>query len=110
MARVRTLLAADADIEHALLYTLRTYGVRKYDDYGALIQEALERLAADPEAGRNRQDIDPGAWTLHIAKPGRAARHLLMYRIVSDDLVEVLALAYDAMDLPRRWRARSGTP
>ena len=83
MTRVRTLLAADADIEHALVYTLRTYGRRKYDEYSALIREALEALATAPEAGRNRPDINPDAWTVHIAKPGRAARHLLLYRIVN---------------------------
>ncbi len=68
MARVRRLRAVDDDIEHALRYTLRTYGVHKYQDYAALIQEALETLAENPEAG------------------------------------------YDAMDLPRRWRSRSGAP
>jgi plasmid stabilization system protein ParE len=61
MARVRILLAADADIERVLRHTLRTFGVRKYDDYVALIGEALQALAADPQAGRNRQDIDPAA-------------------------------------------------
>jgi len=105
MARVRTLLAADADIEQALLYTFREFGIRKYDDYAALIQEAL---ADEPRAGRNRRDIDPEAWVYHISKRGRRARHLLLYRILDDELVEVLAVLHDAMNLRKHWRARTG--
>jgi hypothetical protein len=33
-----------------------------------------------------------------------------MYRIVDSELVEVFALSYDAMNLPRRWRSRSSGP
>jgi toxin ParE1/3/4 len=106
MARVRALLAVDGDIEDALRYTLGTYGVHKYEEYVALIEEAFEKLAANPEAGRTRPDIDPEAYTYRIARRGRRARHVILYRIVSPDLVEVLALAYDAMDLPRHWRSR----
>jgi toxin ParE1/3/4 len=110
MARVRVLLAVHGDIEDALRYTLRTYGVHKYNQYAALIEEAFDALAANPEAGRARPDIDAEARTYHVAKRGRRARHVLLYRIVDPELVEVLALAYDAMDLPRRWRSRSETP
>ncbi len=110
MARVRLLLAVDGDIEDALRHTFRRFGVHKYEDYAALIEEAFEALVADPMAGRARPDINPEAWILPIGKPGRRARHVLMYRIVNRDLVEVFALAYDAMDLPRRWRSRSGDP
>jgi toxin ParE1/3/4 len=107
MARVRVLLAVDGDIEDALRYTLGTYGVHKYEEYVVLIEEAFETLAADPEAGRARPDIGPEARTYRIARRGRRARHVVLYRIVGADVVEVLALAYDAMDLPRHWRSRS---
>ena len=107
MAQVRALLAVESDIEHALRFTLQTFGVQKYHDYAALIEEAFAVLADNPDAGRARTDIDPEAWILPISKPGRNARHVLLYRIVHKDLVEVFALAHDAMDLPRRWRSRS---
>ena len=108
MARLRTLLAADADVERALLYTLRTYGVRKYNEYAALIEDALNALVMDPKSGRHRQDVHGEAWTYHVAQRGRRAWHLLLYRILEDgNLVEVLALLHDAMDLPRHWRTRT---
>jgi toxin ParE1/3/4 len=110
MVLVRRILAVDADIEDALRHTRRTFGIRKFEEYAALIEEAFEALAGDPEAGHSRPDIDPEAWTYHIGKRGRRARHVLLYRIVNSELVEVLALAYDAMDLPRHWRSRSEGP
>lgn len=70
MANVRILLAAEADIEQALSHTLARFGVHKYDDYAALIEEALEALATDPRAGRKRPDIDPAAWIYRIGKHG----------------------------------------
>jgi|SRR5450432_35732 len=106
MAHVRRLLAVEADIEQVLTYTLQRFGLRKYDDYAALIQEALDALAIDPHAGKPQPAIAPEAWTIHIAQRGRRARHLFMYRVPEPDVVEVLALAYDGMDLPRMWRAR----
>jgi plasmid stabilization system protein ParE len=89
MALLRRLFAVEADIEHVLGYTLRRFGIRKYDDYAALIQEALDALATDPRAGRSRPEIAPEAWTYHIGQPGRRARHLLMYRVPEPDIVEV---------------------
>jgi plasmid stabilization system protein ParE len=108
MARVRVLLAAEADIEQALAFTLKRFGARKLADYGSLILEALDAIGADHHAGKERPDIAPGAWTYHIAQTGRRARHLIMYRMPGPDLVEVLALAYDGMNLPRLWRSREG--
>lgn len=84
----------------------QTFGAAKCDDYAALIEEALGTLAVNPEAGRARPEIDPEARVVHIGQPGRKARHVLLYRIVDPDLVEILAVAHDAMDLPRRWRSR----
>jgi toxin ParE1/3/4 len=103
---VRFLPAVEEDVEHVLLYTAKTFGMRKYVEYAALIEEALEALADNPEAGRKRPDIHPEAWTLHIAKPGRRARHLLLYRVAQDGTAVIHGLFYDAMDLPQQWRQR----
>jgi plasmid stabilization system protein ParE len=93
-----------------LTFTLHRFGTRKYDDYAALVQGALDQLALDPRAGKPRPDIAPDDWTLHITQRGRRARHMLLYRMPQADEVEVLALAYDGMDLPSRWRTRTGAP
>lgn len=53
-----------------------------------------------PTKGKRRLEIHPDAWTYHIARPGRRARHLFLYRIW--EAVEVARFLYDAMDLPRQ--------
>lgn len=107
MARVRRVRAVEDDVEHALRHTLKTFGRWKYEEYVALIEEAFAALSEAPTSGRPRPEIDRDAWIYPIGQRGRRARHVLLYRIVDVDEVEVLALAYDAMDLPRRWRTRA---
>lgn len=70
MAHVRRLLAVEADIEQVLSYTLQRFGLRKYDDYAALIQEALDALAIDPHAGKPQPAIAAEAWTIQYRAAG----------------------------------------
>lgn len=97
---------ADAQIVDVLHFTLEEFGERKYLEYRELIGLALQTLETSPAAGKCRPDIHPDAWTYHIARPGRRARHMFLYRIC--DVVEIARFLYDAMDLsrqrPREWR------
>jgi plasmid stabilization system protein ParE len=91
---------AEAQIIDVLSYTLEEFGEAKYFDYRDLIDLALKTLEGTPMAGKRRPEIHPDAWTHHIGRPGRKARHLFLYRI--RDVVEVSRFLYDAMDLPRQ--------
>lgn len=91
---------AEAQIVEVLAYTHKQFGEAKYYEYRELIRLALETLEANPRAGKYRPDIHPEAWTYHIARPARRARHLFLYRI--RDSVEVALFLYDAMDMPRQ--------
>jgi plasmid stabilization system protein ParE len=97
---VVVLPRAEAQIIDVLGHTLDAFGEAKYVEYRELIEHALSTLAATPTAGKRRSDIHPDAWTFHIARPGRRARHLFLYRV--RDSVEVARFLYDAMDLPRQ--------
>jgi plasmid stabilization system protein ParE len=91
---------AEAQMIDVLGYTLEEFGEAKYLEYRALIGLALKTLAATPMVGKRRPEIHPDAWTYHIARHGRKARHLFLYRI--RDVVEVARFLYDAMDFPRQ--------
>jgi plasmid stabilization system protein ParE len=91
---------AEAQIADVLSYTLLQFGEAKYFEYRELIGLAIEALEITPTAGKHRPEIHPDAWTYHIARPGRKARHLFLYRITAQ--VEVASFLYDAMDLPRQ--------
>ena len=97
----------ERDIEDTLLYTAREHGPRKYADYAALIEEALEVLADEPVRGMHRPDIHPEAWIYKIAKRGRRARYLFLYRLGQDGIAVIYGLLYDGMNLPEQWRKRA---
>ena len=98
--------AAEADIEDVLAFTLERWGEAKYEQYLALIEQALEALADDPHSGRSRPSIHPDAWVYFIARPGRRARHLFLYEIGDHDTAYIYGLIYDGRDLPRVWQDR----
>jgi plasmid stabilization system protein ParE len=97
---VVVLPRAEAQIIDVLDHTFEEFGEAKYLEYRDLIELALKTLAATPTAGKRQAAIHPDAWTYHIARPGRRARHLFLYRI--REAVEVARFLYDAMDLPRQ--------
>ena len=101
MAKVILSPLAEEDIDEARRFTLKKFGEAKEREYRELILLALRRLENDPEAGKHRPDIFPYAWTLHISRPRKRARHLFLYRINDDGKVQVARLLYDGMDLPR---------
>ena len=101
------LPVVERDIEDALIHTARTFGLRKLDEYVALIEEALRALDDDSEAGKRRPDVHPEAWTIHIAKRGRNARHLFLYRLRPDGVAVIYGFFHDTMNLSLRFRQRA---
>ena len=78
---------------------------KKYFEYRNLIEDALEEIATDPFGARikSRPEIDEDARTLHIGRIGKAARHLFLFRVPEEGVVEIDRLLYDGMDLTRRY-------
>lgn len=91
------------DIENVLAYTLAHFGSRKHEEYKTLIREALSDIASDPHraAAKRRPEIHPDARTFHIGRRGRRARHFFLYRVASDQFVDIGRLLHDSMELPR---------
>jgi plasmid stabilization system protein ParE len=79
------------------------FGELKALEYQGLVAGAFEDIESDPERGRRQVALRPeGLRTLDIAKPGRDARHLFVYRIVdAGSVVELIGFLHDAMDFQR---------
>ena len=90
--------SARAQIREVLVFTRDRFGVLKAREYSLLIRLALRELDENADVGKRRPEIHPDAWTYHIGKRGKKARHLFLYRI--RETVEVARFLYDAMDLP----------
>lgn len=97
--QVRISAPARRDIEEVLAWTYREFGEAKYDDYRALIREAIEAIARNPDAARRRPELHESARTFHIARRGRRARHFFLLRIAPDGVAEIARLLYDGMEL-----------
>jgi toxin ParE1/3/4 len=92
---------ADRDLASIIDWTMRTFGASQARRYNETIMRAAAVLANGPAVpgSRRREGVRPGIRTLHVARSGRAGRHLLVYRKAGDNLITVLRILHDAMDL-----------
>lgn len=95
---------AQRDYSNINEWTEENFGVRQADAYAALIDNALDRLAANPFAPPSRDrdtDIGKGYRTIRIAKRGR---HILVYRLEAERVV-ILRILHESMELMRHLSA-----
>ena len=103
---VRLTVAAEADFEEILRWTVDQFGEAQARIYAGTVSAALNELAAGPTAAgaKKRDDILKGLFTLHVARKDRKGRHFVMFRVgrtPDREVIEVLRLVHDAMDLQR---------
>ena len=101
--RTRIGAAAELDFANILKWTVENFGERRSRIYRDTLVQAIEELAADPYlvASQTRDEILPGFRTLHVGRRGRRGRHLLLYRVVQGEIVEITRILHDSMDLQR---------
>ena len=99
---VRLGRQAEQDYVEILQWTIKTFGEGQASTYAETMSRAIEALADGPDVlgARARDDIEPGIWTLHVARQGCAGRHFVVFRVAEPD-IDVLRLLHDSMDLPR---------
>jgi toxin ParE1/3/4 len=108
---VRLGQQAEQDYIEILQWTAKTFGKGQAKTYAETVALAIEALDGGPDAlsAKTREDIQPGIRTLHVARQGRAGRHLVVFR-VAGSTIDVLRLLHDSMDLPRRLPATNDRP
>ena len=110
----RLLAGADDDIDRILFNSAAEWGIEAAGRYDRLILVAFNIVGAAPDTlGALQIDGVPGvrAFPLrlvrHLTQPalrvGRP-RHLVVYRVAADGVVEIIGLAHDRMHLPRAAR------
>jgi toxin ParE1/3/4 len=103
--------AARSDIVNILAWTRDNFGPMTLKRYARLIQTAIEDVAENPECmgSESRPEIADHCRTYHLyhsrqkaGKPGhriRNPRHILLYRVVESDILEIGRILHDSMDL-----------
>jgi toxin ParE1/3/4 len=101
--RVRLGEQAERDFRDILQWTAETFGARQAETDQTTLEESIQELADGPVVAgtRSRNDILRGTYTLHVARHGRRGRHLLLYRVVGDRMIEIARILHDSMDLRR---------
>lgn len=109
--RLRLSALAEQDIEAILAHSEANFGERARLRYEALLEAGLQQIATDPKrpAVRVREDLGPGVLTYHLHYARERAqtdhgtvkrpRHLLLFRIAAQDLLDVGRILHDAMEL-----------
>jgi toxin ParE1/3/4 len=85
---------AEADLAEIWRYTAQQWTVAQADKYYRMIVAALETLAANPEIGRQRDDVRSGY------RRYDAGAHVVFYRVVRND-IEIVRVLHQNMDVER---------
>jgi toxin ParE1/3/4 len=51
-----------------------------------------------------RDDLSSGVRSLHIARAGHKGRHVVIFRILDEETIEILRLLHDSMDFSKHIR------
>ena len=103
--------AARTDIVDILKLSQTQFGDHARRRYQALILAALQAIADTPYriGSHDRDELAPGLRSYHLIFSRQQARHphgmvksprhIMFYRVASDDVIEVVRLLHDAMEV-----------
>ena len=111
MARFRLARPAQADLEQILATSTERWGNESRRRYAALLVAGMRHVAADPKSPltRDRKDLLAGIRSLHLRHVRRGRRagsvkqpvHVIYYRVVQPDVVEIVRILHERMDPTR---------
>src|SRR5436309_11053830 len=98
--RIRFSDQSKQDFADVLAWTARQFGARQAAVYGETILAAVEALGGGPDVPGTvrRDDLWLGVRTIHVARQGRRGRHVVAYRAIGANTIEVIRILHDAMD------------
>ena len=102
MWRLSFTEAALADLESILDWTSEEFGPLQTERYQHLLRENFTELeSAGHQAPRvkARPLIREGLFSLHVSKRGKHGRHIIFFRTLNNETLEILRILHDAMDV-----------
>jgi toxin ParE1/3/4 len=111
MAQFRLAGPAKADLVHVLATSAARWGPDARRRHAALLSAAMREVAADPSGPltRDRPELLPGLRSFHIRHVRaqdtnmkvRQPTHIIYYRVVDRETIEVLRVLHDRMEPSR---------
>jgi toxin ParE1/3/4 len=107
VAKVRLARTVRADIARILAASGTRWGIDGRGRYEGLLSAAIRQVGADPEGRltKLRTDLPGHLRSFHLRRTRTTAKarvrtpaHILYYRVMHVDLIEVVAVLHDRMD------------
>jgi Plasmid stabilization system protein len=100
MYKFRFTNKAVEDLATIWNYTFDTWSESQADAYYLLLIENCQEIASNPELGKNYTEISKNLKGL------RAGRHIIFYRKIEVNDVEIIRILHEQMDLKHRVREK----
>jgi toxin ParE1/3/4 len=97
--------AAEADLRQITRWTRARFGEAQARRYAQTLKDALNALKDGPNTpgARSRSELGLGYMSVHTARGGKRARHIVLFRIVDRadrPGIYVVRVLHEAMDIP----------
>ncbi|MDH6343533.1 toxin ParE1/3/4 [Parabacteroides sp. PFB2-12] len=96
MAKYRFTNKAVDDLSDIWNYTIDVWSERQADLYYRMLIEFCQEIANNPTLGKSYEDISENLFGFI------ANKHIIFYRIISQDEVEISRILHGSMDLKNR--------
>ena len=96
MAKYYLTNKAISDLTNIWNYTFEKWSEKQADKYYGMLINNCQDIATTPELGINYEGIAKNLYGI------RANRHIIFYRIIKFDEVEITRILHESMDLKKR--------
>ena len=96
MAKVILRRKAIDDLNDIWNYTFEKWSERQADKYYAIIKLACNAIGENPDLGKEYDGISKNLLGL------KSGKHIIFYKLISDDRIEVIRILHELMDLKNR--------
>ncbi len=101
---VRLVAVSERDYLEVIQRSAQDFGPLQAEAYAETLASALDALREKGPMAigvKEREEIGSGIFTLHAARSKRKASHVLVFRVLEAQTIEVLRILHDRMDLAR---------
>lgn len=96
MAKYRLTRKAVTDLTQIWNYTFDKWSENQADSYYKMLIDICNDLANDPDSGKSYHFITENIFGF------RAGRHIIFYRRIDDNEIEIVRILHEQMDLKSR--------
>lgn len=95
MAKYKLTNKAVEDLTRIWDYTFEVWSENQADIYYEMLISSCQEIAENPQTGKNYKGVSQSLLGL------KAIRHIIFYRILSEDYVEITRILHERMDLKK---------